>query len=347
MKKIISLLLAMIMVFSLAAAVSAEVANKDAAYKKNYTATNADSVNPAETFTITYTNGVAIDPSTGEALVNLATNEAVTAPVIPVSTVSYTEGELTATTAGNAVEKEITVALANITWPYVGVYTYDVTETEGNTAGVEYDTEVRKLKVTVAYDEGTDTYYTAFVSLTLTDADEDGITDGEKTDVFENVYNAGKLTVKKNVTGNLGDQQKVFNVYVTFTVPDDVTVGAPITYVDGTETKSIPAADLADKTETVTITLIHDESVVFENIPYGVTYAVEEENYTDEGYDEAEYDNNKTNVMGEVSYETVITNNKETAVDTGIALDSAPYFVILAVAMFGMVALVSKKRYEV
>ena len=42
-----------------------------------------------------------------------------------------------------------------------------------------------------------------------------------------------------------------------------------------------------------------------------------------------------------------VTNKKDTIVDMGIDMDSAPYFVILAVAMFGMVALVSKKRYEV
>ena len=51
--------------------------------------------------------------------------------------------------------------------------------------------------------------------------------------------------------------------------------------------------------------------------------------------------------MNAATHEHTIVNNKTTSVDTGIALDSAPYFVILAVAMFGMVALVSKKRYEV
>ena len=39
-----------------------------------------------------------------------------------------------------------------------------------------------------------------------------------------------------------------------------------------------------------------------------------------------------------------INNDKDVEVETGISLDSAPYFLMLAVALFGMVALVSKKK---
>ena len=163
MKKLICVLLALIFVLSLGT--MAFAANSDASFSKTYKITNDGTTNPAETFTFTFTADRLTDSNANLGVANM--------PAIPDATVTFGAG--TATVAG--LTETVNVALANVTWPGVGVYYYNVNETAGTTAGVIYDDTVAYLKVTVAYDSGTNTYYTAFVTLNLADENHDGITD--------------------------------------------------------------------------------------------------------------------------------------------------------------------------
>ena len=168
---------------------------------------------------------------------------------------------------------------------------------------------------------------------------------GAKSGSFNNTYSAGSLSVTKNVTGNMGDQQKEFTVKVTFTAPTGDTVREAITYVDGTETKTIAAGWTGSKE--VDITLKHGETVTFNNIPYGVTYTVVENDYTgaNGGYDAAGYNFSDTSKIINSDSDTVtITNNKGGTVDTGIGLDSLPYIMLLVLAAAGLIVFFSKKR---
>lgn len=259
-------------------------------------------------------------------------------PLPTVSDIEYEEGD-----AGKVVDyklrKDITVKLPEYT--SVGVYTYTINEVAGYMAGVTYYTDDIKLVVTVI--QGEDGKIR--VAAVHTEGENEA-----KTDDFKNVYEAGKLNVKKIVTGNLGDQSKNFEVTVTFTAPEGLTVGAPITYVDDGEEKTIDGDWTESKS--VTIDLKHNETVTFTNIPYEVTYTVKESDYTGaDGYDEAKYegsdvtDDKKAEGTLDFSSENVnITNNKESEVDTGINLDSMIYIAILAVAAVGLVGVVARKR---
>ena len=51
-------------------------------------------------------------------------------------------------------------------------------------------------------------------------------------------------------------------------------------------------------------------------------------------------------VVDSIEEAVTITNNKVADVDTGIALDSLPYVLLLAVSVVGMAAFVMKKRAE-
>lgn len=331
MKKILSLALALVLVLSMstvAFAVEGESTYDDMStvtLTKEYKLTNSGTISPAEIFafsTLTCTN--VTDAADGVTTAN--------APVPTIANVSYTAGE-----AGGAnAKKNITINLP--TYDSVGIYTYTFTETDGGTAGVTYRSDAITLVVTVIEQNGK-------VRVAVVHTEDEG---EAKSGEFNNEYSAGSLSVKKTVTGIMGDQQKEFTVKVTFNAPKGDTVREAITYVDGTETKTIAAGEGWTGSKEVEITLKHDETVTFTNIPYGVTYTVVENDYTaeaDGGYDAASYnfdDNNKK--IDTASENVTITNNKDGDIDTGINMDSMPYILLLAVACMGLIVFISKKR---
>ncbi len=332
MKKFMSLLLALLLVASLGSAAFAE-ADKDASFGKTYKLENADTTSPAETFTFKFSNGQVTDAAEGTV-----------APEIPDATVSFAAGEAV-TNAG--LTKPVTVALSDITWPSVGIYTYDVKEVPGSTPGVTYSNDTLKMKVTVAYDDQTQTYYTAFVTMSLVDADGDGQTD-VKTGAFENTYSAGSLSVTKTVTGNMGDRDKYFAITVTLTGEQGKTYASSYTVSGGSKLGN--GSDDSDSSTIsigtpATFHLKHGETFTIENLPYGVTYTVAEADYTAEGYEDAEINFPDQNKKIDTASETVtIINNKEAAVDTGIVLDSLPYVLLLVLSIGGAVLFLLKRR---
>ena len=359
MKKVMAAMLAATMTMSMGMTAFAEEQQyenmTEVQLKKTYKLTNVETTNPAETFgfgalTCTDVRNAGSDVTTA------------TAPVPTINSVSYTTGE--ATTDG--VEKTFTITLptkedGSSKYTSVGEYYYEFTETDNNTAGVTYRTTPIKLKVTVIEQGGQKR-----IAAIHTEGDNEA-----KSDSFDNVYSAGSLKVTKNVTGLLGDKQKIFEVKVKFTAPSGDTVNGDITYTDLNGEHTI-AGDTDTKTEgiqgwttqEVTIKVKDTTTVTFTNVPYGVSYEVVEKDYSSDGYDAPDYDaetvetaeivnedGSKTSVeinakgVIDSSAESVsITNNKGGTVDTGISLDNVPYILLLAIAVLGMFGFVSKKR---
>lgn len=372
MKKLLAGLMAATMVMSMSVTAFADETTKqdtNPTFSKTYTEVNENSVSPKETFTFNFTADKVTDTNKNLDKSNM--------PTISPVTVEFASGE--ASTDG--LEKDIEVNLSQIQWPGVGVYYYNVAEVSGDTAGVQYNSGNinASMKITVAYDQGTDTYYTAFVTLSdKMDVDEnpkDDVTDS-KVAGFDNTYSAGELTVQKLVDGNLADTTAKFIIVVTFEAPTNKTVREDITFdgngtvynVSGTGAErtlekiesgnvAVAASDTDgwNGTKTVAIEVSHEQYVTFENIPYNVVYTVTEDDYTAEEkgkYETAIYNNDAdadsnnetTLVIDDASDKVVITNQKGVVVDTGISLDNMPYIMVLAMVALGLVGFVSKKR---
>lgn len=332
MKKILSLALALVLVLSMSTvAFATDVEEKTyddmktVTLTKEYKLTNDGTISPAETFAFSALTCTKVtDAADGVNTTN--------APVPTIGSVSYTAGEA----GGDSAKKNITITLPEYT--SVGIYTYTFTETDGGTAGVTYRSEPITLVVTVIEQGG---------KVRVAAVHTEGACEA-KSGEFNNKYSAGSLSVKKTVTGIMGDQQKEFTVKVTFTAPAGDTVRGDITYVDGTETNTIEAGEGWTGSKEVEITLKHNETVTFTNIPYGVTYTVVENDYTAEengGYDAASYKfDDKNKKIDTASENVTITNNKGGVVDTGINMDSMPYILMLAVVFMGLFVFFYKKR---
>lgn len=345
MKKLIALLLAMIMVCGLATTAFAD----DFVNNDNQPAFTPDQ---GTTFTKEYIvhSGKApaedFDFGTPELIkfVDQYENEATlptTYPAVTLGKASFTSMEEGTYTA----EATVTIDQESVKASALGVYTYKIEEVAGTNAGVSYVAEPVYLVVTVLRDEANEWHYVAAIHYEKPD--------GEKTAQTTNEYDSGSLTVTKQITGNMADMTKKFSFTITFNAPDDLIMNSAMKItvgnISGYELWT-PCANSASYTNSIG----DGESIVITNIPAGVTYTITEvkEDYTQSSVtgEEVTGEDEKT-VSGTIEADdedaAEFTNELKSNVDTGVALDSAPYIVMLVVAMVGMVALVAKKRYEV
>ena len=336
MKKLIALLLAMTMVLGMGATVMAAdgtTEHQDVSsitITKTYKAPNGGQ-SPAETFGFSALSCESVTDAAEDVTKD-------NAPIPTIGEVTYAEGDATADGTGTGT-KTATITLP--TYTSVGIYTYKFNEAipTTKTAGVTYNEEDLYLVVTVIEQNGK-------VRVAAVHC-EGGTTAGTygqppKTDKFENKYESGTLAITKEVTGNLGDQSKYFDVTVTFTAASGEAINSTITYTGGQYEQAVTVEN-----NTATIHVKHGDTVTFANVPEGVTYTVVETDYTGaDKYDEAAYtfsDNTKTIAAGDADTCT-ITNNKEQTIDTGINMDSLPYFVIIGIVAVVAVVFFMKRR---
>ena len=316
-----------------------------------FAAENSDNVTGSEEKTFEFTKSYVTSDGETPAVYPAETLKfTVTVPddsTNPAGTMIKIEDQ---TVDGNPDEIIITIP----SYTVVGKYNYIVEEVKGNTQGVKYSDVEFGVQVVASYNDNHTAIETQVV-FTTSDGTEEG-----KIDEIKNIYDLGTLEISKDVTGNLGSITKEFNVDVTFTVEEGMVLKSDITYVDDGEEKIILASALDDGEETVVITVKDNETVVFSNIPYGVTYTVKEQDYStgdvnsENGYDAPKYSVNGgesaeasdgVSESADTNKDTVaITNNKGTAVDTGITLDSAPYMLMLVIAAAGIMFFMAKRR---
>lgn len=326
MKKILSIMFAIILALSMGTVALAEEEKKyedmpTVTITKVYELTNPGTISPAETFTFSELKNFSVtDAAEGVTTDNM--------PTPTIGSISYNLGD-----AGSDNMSKTAVITLPENYSSVGVYTYTFTEIPGETAGVTYYDKEIKLVVTVLQGEN------GKLRVAAVHTEKEG---GEKADNFPNVYSAGSLAITKVVTGNMGDQSKYFNVTVTLNGEEGKEYAESYAVTGGSFSGNPESIKIDVPTE---FQLKHGDTITIENLPYGVTYTVAEDDYRTEGYREAQIDFKDKNKTIDTASDTVtITNNKNQDVDTGILLDNVPYVLLLACVFGGMSVFFAKRR---
>lgn len=286
-----------------------------------------EGTSPEETFTLEQVGSGKVTDGDAKSVPHLGT----------ITGALFTKGEATA----SGITKDITIELP--TYEKVGVYEYTLHEVNRNNAGVTYYENNIKLVVTVIQGENGK----LCIAAVHTEA-----ANGEKSDTFENTYSANSLPVKKVVTGNLGDKEKLFDVTVTLKNNTGKTMASDISYTAGGKENTIKASDWDDTTVTKNIQLKNDQTITFTNLPFGVEYAVTEADYTGDngGYDAPKYEYKNNDKKISVADQSVTITNKKNSdnIDTGINLTTLPYILVFAgvIVIAGAVFITRRRKYE-
>jgi len=234
----------------------------------------------------------------------------------------------------------------------LGKYNYTITEVvpETQTAGVTYNEnkEEYTVLVQVLAELGENDIPTGQVVRNVIMKNKAG-TKVEKA-AFENKYEAGSLTVKKSIEGNMATKTDKATVTVTFTAKAGTEVKSAIGVAAGDVTATPSTTDASWTTCTYTLTNVTNASeIVFTNVPSGVSFEVKQTAQNDDNvtktYTTTYEPTTTTGTVAADSADVItIIDTATEEIATGVFTDNMPYFMLLAFVMILAAAVVLKKR---
>lgn len=342
---------------------------------------------PEATFTFTFT------PKTGTSS-NGAPYETIdsTNGQITDKNVSYSGTDVLAT-GQTSIKKDTGDIFREVNYTHAGEYVYTVAEKQNvgwkviqkNGSPIDfmtYDNRNYEMHVIVKNKTTGGTYISSVYFKQVSPSVNGKVKPSEsgttyKYDLFTNIYrkNAGKITdpnepnpnkpnvskvdpnakslvIKKVVSGATADKSKDFTFKLTFTKASTET-SQSITGKIGETSKTFVYG------QETTITLRHDQSLVFDTIPAGTRYKLVETGsqgytasaaYKENGASKTQAGAVSTNftqdsiLVGEKPNDNTITNNLPDVTPTGLLIDNLPFILMIGLGLAGFVVLSKKRR---
>ena len=217
--------------------------------------------------------------------------------------------------------------------------------------GILYDSHIAIATVIVSYDNSDNKWVVSSVTYGNSDApstDDQSITDKA---AFTNT-GAYDLTIEKQVTGEMGDRDKPFTFQIQLKKSDGSILTGEYDYtggiVDGITGAVAPDDDSLklDAEGKATFALSHGQTITIHGLPVGTTYTITEPDAQADGYTvtasgaDAKMSRDAS-CNGTLNQATTVTytNQKATAVPTGIRLDTLPWLLALLCGLGGCAAL--------
>ena len=233
-----------------------------------------------------------------------------------------------------------------------GIYYFKVKETEGNTAGVQYDENYYIVPVTVSKD-GSGKRVATVGTIEKYGAASTAPVTTEMPIKFVNSLSS-KLTVTKIVDGKMGDTSKQFKFTLSLALNGSKYDAASLQATkytpneEGEETEQTISVSKSEETGLYEFTLGHDERIELD-VPYGYTAIVTENE--DEGYTVYTKEDSDTGFdINNMKQETVTTdadhtidfkNFRDPVAPTGLESNhTAPYTILVTVAGIAGLALI-------
>ena len=342
---------------------------------------------PEATFTFTFT------PKTGTSS-NGAPYETIDSSngQITDKNVSYSGTDVLATGQTN-IKKDTGDIFREVNYTHAGEYVYTVAEKQNvgwkviqkNGSPIDfmtYDNRNYEMHVIVKNKTTGGTYISSVYFKQVSPSVNGKVKPSEsgttyKYDLFTNIYrkNAGRITdpnepnpnkpnvskvdpnakslvIKKVVSGATADKSKDFTFKLTFTKASTET-SQSITGKIGETSKTFVYG------QETTITLRHDQSLVFDTIPAGTRYKLVETGsqgytasaaYKENGASKNQAGTVSTNftqdsiLIGEKPNDNTITNSLPDVTPTGLLIDNLPFILMIGLGLAGFVVLSKKRR---
>lgn len=242
--------------------------------------------------------------------------------------------------------QKVTVDFTSVNFEAPGIYRYTITENNDSESGITYDTATRYLDVYVQNKDGGGFEIFGFVMRNSIDGDTKL---GDDDAAFTNEYTTYDLDLTKVVAGNQGDKNKNFNFTITITGAKEGTQFT-VNGAEGSEAVLL-TANSEGKAEG-TYALKNNETVTVYGLTTGMDYQIVEEDYSAKGYETAYVVNSDPSAKGRdtgvkditTTNTVTFTNTKNGNVPTGILLETAPYMILGAVVLAGIVVLFVTRR---